>query len=239
MVGQNGFLITSILAGGLRLLPKSPFVGGAVLGLLVIKPQIALVLPFAMIAGRQWKAIAGGIVSASCGLMIGYLAFGWVAYDGFLRMLSVFTGLMEQSKWPWEELASVFASLRFVGVPQAAALIVQVSVASVAIVLVCRAWWVGSEERGAVLVTATLLVPPYLFTYDALLLVVPMMWLIDRRQHLWVIPVSWFLCFLPIAYYFGFYSGPNTIPLAAVLCMWAVQASPCPARRLIPAEQAA
>lgn len=222
LVGQNGFLTTSILAGGLRLLPENAFAGGAVMGLLVIKPQLALVLPFAMIAGREWKAIAGGALSAAAGLLIGYLAFGWVAYKGFLRMLPVFTDGMEKSLWPWEELASVFAALRFLHVPQAPALVVQGIIALIAIALVCRAWWLGTDERGPVLAAATLLVPPYLFTYDALLLVIPTLWLIERRQHLWVVPVSWLFCFLPIAYYFGYYSGPNTIPLAAMLCMWAV-----------------
>jgi hypothetical protein len=222
LIGQNGFLTTSIMAGGLRLLPKKPFAGGAVLGLLVIKPQLALALPFAMLAGRQWRAIGGGILTAALGLLIGYLAFGWVAYEGFFRMLPVFTDGMEKSLWPWEELASPFASLRFLGVPQAPALVMQAAVALVAIGLVCRAWWLGAEERGPILAAATLLVPPYLFTYDALLLVIPTLWLIERRRHLWSVPVIWLFCFLPIADYFGYYSGPNTVPLAAMLCIWAV-----------------
>lgn len=224
LIGQNGFLTTAIMAGGLRVLSANPFAGGAILGLLVIKPQLALVLPFAMIAGRQWKAIAGGVLSASCGLLIGYLAFGWAAYEGFFRMLPVFTDGMERSLWPWEELSSVFAALRFLRVPQASALAIQAVIAVISIGLVCRAWWLGTEERAPILAAATMLVPPYLFTYDALLLVIPMLWLIERRRHLWAILVSWLFCFLPIAYYFGYYSGPNTVPLAAMLCMWALHA---------------
>lgn len=226
LIGQNGFLTTSILAGGLRELPSRPFAGGAVLGLLIIKPQLALVLPFAMIAGRQWQAIAGAMLSASGALVIAYLAFGWQAYDGFLTMLPVFTNGMEQSLWPWNELASPFASLRFIGVAQAPAFAVQAAVALAAIALVCRAWWLGTEERGPIVAAAALLVPPYLFTYDALLLVIPMLWLIERQRHLWAVPVSWLFCFLPIATYFGYYPGPNTVPLAAMLCLWALHASP-------------
>jgi hypothetical protein len=99
------------------------------------------------------------------------------------------------------------------------ALAVQGLVAVAAIALACRAWWLGLEERAPILATATLLVPPYLFTYDALLLVIPMLWLIERQRHLWVIPIAWLLCFLPIMTYVGFYLGPNTIPLAAILLL--------------------
>lgn len=222
LIGQNGFLTTSILAGGLRALPSRPFAGGAMLGLLIIKPQLAFVLPFAMIAGRQWRAIAGGMLSASGALLVAYLAFGWAAYDGFLKMLPVFTNGMEHSLWPWNELASPFASLRFIGVAQAPAFAVQAAVALAAIALVCRAWWLGTKERGPIVAAAALLVPPYLFTYDALLLVIPMLWLIERQRQLWVIPVSWLFCFLPVATYFGYYPGPNTVPVAAMLCLWAL-----------------
>lgn len=232
LIAQNGFLTTSILSGGLQALPKRPFLAGAILGLLVIKPQLALVLPFAMIAGRQWSAIAGAILSASCALLIALFVFGWGAYQGFLAMLPIFASGMANSQWPWNELASVFASLRFVGVPQAPALAVQAIVAFAAIALVCRAWWLGLDERAPILATAALLVPPYLFTYDALLLVIPMLWLIERQRHLWVIPLAWLLCMLPIATYFDYYPGPNTIPLAALLCMWALQPQPGEPRHL-------
>jgi hypothetical protein len=226
LIGQNGFLTTSIMTAGLRTLTSRPLAGGAILGLLVFKPQLALVLPFAMLAGRQWTAIGGAILSATGALLVAFLVFGWTAYQGFFAMLPVFTTGMANSQWPWNELASVFASLRFIGVPQRAALASQAVVAIIAIALVCRAWWLGLEERAPMLAAASLLVPPYLFTYDALLLVIPMLWLIERHRHLWVIPVAWLLCLLPIATYFDYYPGPNTIPLAAILCMWALHKGP-------------
>jgi hypothetical protein len=45
MIGQTGFLTTGIYLFGLTLLPSSPFAAGAILGLLLIKPQLALLLP--------------------------------------------------------------------------------------------------------------------------------------------------------------------------------------------------
>jgi hypothetical protein len=226
LIGQSGFLTTTMFAGGLAVLRRKPWLGGGILGLLVIKPQLALALPFAMIAGREWKAIGGGALSSVSALLIAFVIFGSSTYQGFFSALPVLTNGMERGSWPWTELASVFALLRFLGVPQAAALSAHAMVAFVAIALVCRAWWLRLDEREAILAAATILVPPYIFTYDALLLVIPMLWLLKHPRPSWMVPLSWLLCFLPVAYYFDFYAGPNTIPFAAALLLWALHARP-------------
>ena len=59
IIGQNGFLLCGILAAGLALLPRRPWLGGFVLGLLILKPQLGLALPFVLLAGREWRAFAG------------------------------------------------------------------------------------------------------------------------------------------------------------------------------------
>ena len=59
ITGQAGFLIAALFIGGMALLPKRPLLGGMLLGLMVIKPQLGLVLPFALAAGREWRAFAG------------------------------------------------------------------------------------------------------------------------------------------------------------------------------------
>jgi hypothetical protein len=65
-----------------------------------------------------------------------------------------------------------------------------------------------------------LLVPPYLFTYDSLLLELPLLTLANVRRPVWIVPAVWMLCLLPVATYFGLYPGPNSIPVASILCMW-------------------
>jgi hypothetical protein len=222
LIGQNGFLTTSIFAGGMRVLPTRPYAGGAILGLLIIKPQLALLLPFAMVAGREWKAMAGGTVSALLLLMVAFLTFGASAYQGFFNMLAVLTDYMARSRWPWNEMSTVFAALRFFGVPQIVALMGHGTAAAVATALVYRAWSLRLEERVPILAAATMLIPPYLLTYDALLLVVPIIWLVQNRRHLALVPLVWLLCFLPIATHFNAWPGPNTIPLASVICLWAL-----------------
>src|SRR5207244_8589214 len=81
-------------------------------------------------------------------------------------------------------------------------------------------WALRLDTRGPTLAAATLLVPPYLFTYDSLLLIVPMGWIIRKQKHPAAIAVIWLLCLLPIISYSGAFTGPNTVPVAAALCLF-------------------
>ncbi|MEO8884224.1 MAG: glycosyltransferase family 87 protein, partial [Devosia sp.] len=50
MTGQNGALSLALFAAGFALLPRRPVLAGLVLGLLIIKPQLAVALPFVLAA---------------------------------------------------------------------------------------------------------------------------------------------------------------------------------------------
>ena len=226
LIGQNGFLTSAIFIAGTAALERRPVLGGAILGLLAMKPQLALLIPIALVADRQWRAIAGGVISAGVLALAALVVLGGGVYRGFLEMLPLFTGAMSGSRWPWNELASSFAFLRHLGVPQQAALAVHGAVAIAAAALTWRAWRARWEQRIPVLAAATLLVPPYLFTYDALLMIVPMGWFIAREKGPILVALMWLFCMLPIATYFHAYPGPNTIPLAAGLALWALAREP-------------
>jgi hypothetical protein len=127
---------------------------------------------------------------------------------------------MAADRWNWAEQASVFGFLRFVGVPQAVGLTAQAFAALAAAILTWRAWARGHEQRGAILAAATLLVPPYVFTYDSLLLVLPLAVLLREPERRWRAALAWVFLALPLLGYFGLYPGPNTVPIAAGLCLW-------------------
>ncbi len=125
-IGQNGFLTSAIFVTGTRLLEMRPFAGGAILGILVIKPQLAPLLPVAVIAARLWPAVAGAASSAAALLLLSLLLFGWDAYVGFWNILPLYTDMMRRDAWPWNEFISVFAFLRWFGIEQAIASTVHV-----------------------------------------------------------------------------------------------------------------
>ncbi len=118
-------------------------------------------------------------------------------------------------------IASPFGVLRYFQVPQAAALLVHAAIALAAAGATWRAWARRLPQRMPVLAAATLLVSPYALSYDSLLLLVPLAWLIAERRQPWAVAAIW-LCLLPVGLFDGVYAGPNTVPLACLLSLWAL-----------------
>ena len=72
--GQATFLAVALAYGGLRLLDRSPALAGILFGLLGYKPQFCLLIPVALIAARQWRALvwaaATGVVLVAASLAV-------------------------------------------------------------------------------------------------------------------------------------------------------------------------
>jgi alpha-1,2-mannosyltransferase len=217
-IGQNAFLTSGFFLAGLHLLKTRPLAAGAVLGLLAIKPQLAVMLPVAMVAGRHWQAIAGGALSALLLLLVGLATLGSASHAAFFEMLSIYAGFVAQGRWPWRELASVYALLRYFGLAAGIAMAIHVAVAAVAAVLVWRSWRHDTPGKEAVLAAATLLATPYLLTYDGVLLGLPVAWLLLTGSRT-VAFLIWGLCLLSVVAIAGFYELPNLLSLGAVAAL--------------------
>src|SRR5207247_5240422 len=64
MTGQNAFFVGALLVGGFGLLPRAPLAAGILFGLISAKPQLWLMVPIALVAGRQWRALASTAATA-------------------------------------------------------------------------------------------------------------------------------------------------------------------------------
>ena len=114
-IGQNGFLTAALFMGGLSLLSSAPFTAGMVLGCLIVKPQLALMLPVALIAGREWRAIAGGAISSAAILVAGLVMFGPNATIAWFDQMPLFAAIARDGLVGWHKLTSVYAFARAVG----------------------------------------------------------------------------------------------------------------------------
>jgi alpha-1,2-mannosyltransferase len=173
--GQNGFLTAGLFGAALLVLRSRQLLAGVLFGLLAYKPQFALVIPIALLAAGQWRAIlaAGITVIALVGLTS--LIFGfdlWLAFAASTETSRKL--LLEQGDVGFEKLQSVFAAVRMWGggIPLAYAVQGIVSVA-----VVCgTAWtWLSACNRdlkSALLVVATLLASPHVLDYDLVVLAV-------------------------------------------------------------------
>ena len=75
--GQNAFMTASLMAGGMLLLDRRPWVAGILLGCLVYKPQFAVLIPIVIAMKGNWRAFlaAGLTVVALC--LLTWAIWGW------------------------------------------------------------------------------------------------------------------------------------------------------------------
>jgi hypothetical protein len=221
ITGQAGFLLAALFIAGMALLPKRPLLGGILLGLMVVKPQLGLVLPFALVAGREWRAFAGAALSSVGLLLLGLLVFGWPSYQAWLGNAQLYSSVVADGLAGWQRMASVYAALRFDGLGAAPAWIAQGLIALAAVAVCCLLWrrTTDSGARAAALAAATALASPYLFGYDILLLIMPLAWLLARGRHAMLLALCWALMLLGLLQALGWAGGPNLAPLVPLILL--------------------
>ncbi len=179
--GQNAFLTCALLGGGLLLLMQQrPVMAGILFGLLAIKPQLGLLVPLALIVGREWRAILAAALTLIATVAISLLLFGSQSWRAFFGSAGMARRLfLEQGDVGWEKFQSFFAGLRLLGAGIGFAYGVQALVLAATSAAVIWAWRrpVDPSLKYAVLVVASLLATPFVLDYDLVLLALPIAWL--------------------------------------------------------------
>jgi hypothetical protein len=218
-IGQNAFVTAGIFMVGLTLLESSPLAAGAVLGCLIIKPQLALLLPVAMIAGRQWKAIAGAAMSSTGILILGFVVFGQAATAAWLHQLPLYAAIARDGLVGWSKLGSVYAAARLAGLASGPAILLHALVLVVAAAAVWRIWRSACDygAKVAILSAATLLASPYVFFYDGVMLVPAFLWLARENTRPAILLALWCLPLLMLAEIAAFDgAGVNLNPVVPI-----------------------
>jgi hypothetical protein len=177
--GQNGFLSTALLGGGLCLLDQSPWLAGALLGLISYKPHLFPLVPVALIAARRWRALLAALLTALLLAGASLLVFGPGVWLAFGTNLGLTMSLTRQGLLPINKLVTIFGALIQAGVGFPYALTIQAVATLAAAAGVFYLWRrpVAFAYQAAALVLATFLFTPYAFSYDLALLALPLAWL--------------------------------------------------------------
>lgn len=176
--GQNGALTGALFFGAALAMEKRPFLAGLLLGCFVIKPHLALLFPVAFLFGQRWKVIAGGAVSALFWIGASYLSFGPDIWREFLTKGAEATEYLEYNELLHPKLVSLFGMVRTPGGPLWLAYGMQAAAALVAAACVAWAWRSGDTAFGmAVLATGAVLTTPFIYSYDLVILLLPIAWL--------------------------------------------------------------
>ncbi|AKU93493.1 hypothetical protein AKJ09_00157 [Labilithrix luteola] len=184
--GQNAFLTSALIGAALLNLRSRPILAGVWIGLLAVKPHLALVFPVVLIATRAWRTLATAAVVATLFLALGTAVLGSNALFAFVHGLSFARSAVENGVLPWDKMPTVFAMVRLCGAPVALAWAAHALVACGAIHAVYKVWRRTDSLaiRGAAFTVTTLLVSPYLFDYDLTLLAFPLAWMSLTGQRL-------------------------------------------------------
>lgn len=217
---QTGLLIAGVSGLTLYWLDKRPRLAGVLVGLLAIKPHLALLWPVMLALTGRWRAFAAAAVSTILFLALGALAFGIDTYVRFFEHLGAMQQLITNQRITTPAYGSLYGNLLSLHVPRAAATAAQL-VSSLA-ALGASAWifWKRRDPaaQGAALCAATLLVTPYLFFYDFPLLAVGAALLGAPRNRFEIIALVFAWCAglsLPI----GYIVAVPLCPLAAWLVL--------------------
>ena len=224
ITGQNGLLTGALFIFGMSLLKRRPLWAGFTLGCLIIKPHLAILLPVALAAGGHWRAFAGAAASSVGLLLIGAIVFGIESYREFVEQMPLFSSIAADGLVGWHKMASVYASMRLAGTSAAVAWALHILIAGAAAVAVWVVWRSKPklETKVAMLAAASVLVTPYLYLYDTVLLLLPFLWLARTGEDPRVLALLWCIPFTVVLQNWGFNQTFNPAPLLPIALLFLI-----------------
>jgi arabinofuranan 3-O-arabinosyltransferase len=176
ITGQNGFITTALIGATLGFMEKRPVVAGLCLGLLTYKPHFGLLFPLVLIASRRWTVF---FTAAATGLLLAlaaWLAFGTSAWEAFLHSLPVASkAFLSEGEASFAKLQSLYGLVRMLGGSESLGWSLHLSLGAIIAIALCVLWRsnVAFDMKAAALALGAVLATPYAFTYDLVILGVP------------------------------------------------------------------
>ena len=173
--GQLSFLVAAILLAAMALFDRRPFWAGALLGLLCLKPQLGLMLPVALLAARQFRAIAGAAASSAILAWLSLALLGPTPWRDWIHFASGtspwFAPLLQQMR-VYDQ--SMHATLHMLGASEPVAGIGQIMATLCAAICVWLVFARGGSRRQrlVVLLCAIIVAAPHVSGYDHVLLAI-------------------------------------------------------------------
>ena len=170
-------LLVACAAGWLALERGRPLLAGLALGVLALKPQFGLVLAPLVIARGEWRVMAGAMISVAMQLAIAVVVLGGDAVRDYVNYVPWIAANADALETIPMKSHSIRAITRFMPIGLSTPVWALSSMVLIAIAI--RTWRpdVPLRLRLGVVLLATVLVNPHLIVYDAVLLVLPLLWI--------------------------------------------------------------
>jgi hypothetical protein len=233
LMGQTGFLTGALMIAGIMLLDTRPVLSGLFIGLLFsFKPQIALLLPIALIAGRNWRVMSIACVTMTLMAVAATMIFGWSVWSAWLAHLPAYSAwfdYMMLADGRAQYMPTVTANLKMLGLSSVTTQAVQ-ALTAISVAALIYSWFRRGRSKFAVaaLLVGTFLATPHAVLYDAPMLLGAMVLFIEgiraRRPAFSIVDITTILLIimLPIAMVMIDGVPISSVPLLVAFCriMW-------------------
>lgn len=169
LAGQNSLLTAGVAAAAVHCINRRPVLAGMLIGLLAIKPQLAVLFPLALIISGAWKTLVSAFLTTTAFVGASVLVCGWQTVPAFLANARwVQANFIEGGVDLWWGMPTPIAAARLAGTGVTGAYAVQVLTALAAAGAMAYVWrrTTSFELRAAALAVATVLATPYLRDYE-------------------------------------------------------------------------
>lgn len=206
LLGQNGTFVTAILIAGLYYAPKKPILAGILFGFLTMKPHLGILIPFILIASKNWQAFLSASITIILLVFSTYLLFGLAAWEGFFSATRPLMTLILEADFPAPyhgNMITAFALARSLGADLISSYGLQIMFSLGALSLAIWMWRPNCEmsETTRLIVTGlcVLITTPYAYTYDGAIYYVAIAWYLCHATKpsavpifiLWIAPLYW------------------------------------------------
>lgn len=221
MSGQFALLAAAILLAVLRWRESRPWLAGALVGLLLVKPQLALLIPLLFVVTGNWRAFAAAALSSLTLVALVALIWGidiWHVYiaAGIANQSLV---LSDPDHLAGPFMPTLFMNLRVIGVAVPVASTLQMVLALLAAALV----WHRFRQRpdpadlraNLLFLACAVSATPYMLSYDTLALAAVAVLAAGQGR---IAPLlAFFLPLLQIVAGMAGVPGPGLIPILLAL----------------------
>lgn len=197
--GETAFFTTALAIAGFGLLPRRPVLAGVAFGLLTLKPQLGVLIPFFLLARGEWRAIAAACLTAAVLAGLSCLILPPALWPLWLQTLPHYQNDYFNARGlNLNIITTPAANLVVLGVPAQLAWLAQIfcglGIAGVVAWLARRAEY---NVAVAALFTGIFLAQPHAYAYDSVLVPAALALCYSPRLPVWAMALGVAVYLLP------------------------------------------
>ena len=222
--GETAFFTTALALAGFGLLPRRPALAGIAFGLLTLKPQLGVLIPFFLLGRGDWRAIASACLTAGALAALSCVIFPPEMWRLWAQTLPQYqTDYFNATALNLNIITTPAANLVMLGLAPRLAWLVQLGCGfGVAGLIVWLARRAPYNFAVAALLVGTFIAQPHAYAYDFVLIPAAMALCLTPRLPGWALGLGVLVYVLPLLLLTSFshwflYAVPLLALLAAIV----------------------